>query len=82
MITRLFISFVFLQVYQATSDSFWSQDKYFGRRLDAHGLRKALVEFFASGGSRRRHIIESILNRLKLLKQAVERQDTFRFYSR
>jgi len=73
--------YCFLQVYQATSDSFWSQDKYFGRRLDAHGLRKALIEFFASGGSRRRHIIEAILNRLKLLKQAIERQDTFRFYS-
>ena len=80
--TFFLLCYVLVQVYQATSDSFWSQDKYFGRRLDAHGLRKALIEFFASGGSRRRHIIEAILNRLKLLRQAVEQQDTFRFYSR
>lgn len=70
------------QVYQATSDSFWSQDKYFGRRLDADGLRRALVQFFASGGPRRCHIIEAIVERLKLLRKAVEHQDTFRFYSR
>lgn len=70
------------QVYQATSDSFWSQDKYFGRRLDADGLRRALVQFFASGGSRRGHIIEAILERLRLLRKAVEQQETFRFYSR
>ena len=69
-------------MYQATSDSFWSQDKYFGRRLDADGLRRALVQFFASGGARRASVIEAILDRLRLLRKAVEQQDTFRFYSR
>lgn len=70
------------QVYQATSDSFWSQDKYYGRRLDAYGLRRALVQFFTSGGVRSRCIIGAIINRLNLLRKAVEQQETFRFYSR
>jgi inositol-hexakisphosphate kinase len=69
-------------VYEATSDKFVTQDKYFGRRLDADGLRKALVQFFASGGARRAGIIEAILERLRLLRKAIEQQDTFRFYSR
>ncbi len=73
---------IILQVYQATSNSFWSQDKYFGRRLDACGLRRALVQFFASGGVRSGSIIEAIIKRLKLLREAVEQQETFRFYSR
>jgi inositol-hexakisphosphate kinase len=74
--------FFFSQVYEATSDKFVTQDKYFGRRLDADGLRKALVQFFASGGARRAGIIGAILERLRLLRKAIEQQDTFRFYSR
>ena len=69
-------------MYQATSNSFWSQDKYFGRRLDAIGLRRALLQFFAGGGSRRTCIIGAILERLRQLRRAIEKQDTFRFYSR
>lgn len=69
-------------MYEATSDKFVSRDKYFGRRLDADGLRRALVQFFASGGARRDGIIEAILERLRLLRKAVEQQETFRFYSR
>ena len=71
-----------MQVYQATSDSFWSLDKYFGRRLDAGGLRQSLLQFFASGGDRRSCIIDAILRRLRLLRKAIEDQETFRFYSR
>lgn len=80
----LLLTFVLLcdQVYQPNSDSFWSQDKYFGRRLDACGLRRALIQFFASGGVRSGGIIEAIIKRLKLLREAVEHQETFRFYSR
>ncbi|XP_057378411.1 inositol hexakisphosphate kinase 1-like [Daphnia carinata] len=70
-----------MKVYEATSDKFFVQDKYFGRRLDADGLRKALVQFFASGGARRAGIIGAILERLRLLRKAIEQQDTFRFYS-
>ena len=70
------------KVYEATSDKFVTQDKYFGRRLDAAGLRNALVQFFASGGARRAGIIGAILERLRLLRKAIEQQDTFRFYSR
>uniref|UniRef100_A0A0P5QKR1 Kinase n=2 Tax=Daphnia magna TaxID=35525 RepID=A0A0P5QKR1_9CRUS len=70
-----------MKVYEATSDKFVSRDKYFGRRLDADGLRKALVQFFASGGARRNGIIDAILERLRLLRKAVEQQETFRFYS-
>jgi len=70
-----------MQVYQATSDSFWSLDKYFGRRLDAGGLRQSLLQFFASGGDRRSCIIDAILRRLRLLRKAIEDQETFRFYS-
>ncbi|EFX85786.1 hypothetical protein DAPPUDRAFT_313590 [Daphnia pulex] len=70
-----------MKVYEATSDKFVSRDKYFGRRLDADGLRRALVQFFASGGARRDGIIEAILERLRLLRKAVEQQETFRFYS-
>ncbi|XP_045036287.1 uncharacterized protein LOC116932570 isoform X1 [Daphnia magna] len=70
-----------MKVYEATSNKFFVQDKYFGRRLDADGLRKALVQFFASGGARRAGIIGAILERLRLLRKAIEQQDTFRFYS-
>jgi inositol-hexakisphosphate kinase len=79
---QLLLRLSFFQVYEATSDKFVTQDKYFGRRLDADGLRKALVQFFASGGARRAGIIEAILERLRLLRKAIEQQDTFRFYSR
>ncbi|EFX63240.1 hypothetical protein DAPPUDRAFT_67244, partial [Daphnia pulex] len=70
-----------MKVYDATTGNFVSRDKYFGRRLDADGLRRALVQFFASGGSRRSEIIDAILDRLRLLRLAVEKQETFRFYS-
>lgn len=69
-------------MYDATTGNFVSRDKYFGRRLDADGLRRALIQFFASGGSRRSEIIDAILDRLRLLRMAVEKQETFRFYSR
>ena len=69
-------------MYDATTGNFVSRDKYFGRRLDADGLRRALIQFFASGGSRRLEIIDAILDRLSLLRMAVEKQETFRFYSR
>lgn len=71
-----------LQVYEPVTGNFVSRDKYFGRRLDADGLRKALVQFFASGGARRSAIIDAILERLKLLRKVIEQQETFRFYSR
>ncbi|XP_032796234.2 uncharacterized protein LOC116932574 isoform X1 [Daphnia magna] len=70
-----------MKVYEPVTGNFVSRDKYFGRRLDADGLRKALVQFFASGGARRSAIIDAILERLKLLRKVIEQQETFRFYS-
>lgn len=70
-----------LQVYEATTGNFVNRDKYFGRRLDANGLRKALVQFFASG-ARRSAIIGAILKRVRLLRKVIKQEDTIHFYSR
>lgn len=67
------------QVYQ--SGSFVCRDKYYGRRLDDRGLRHCLRQFFHDGYRLRADLVALVTQRLQSLRRAVERQNSFRFYS-
>lgn len=70
-----------MQVFrQDLSDYCW-KDKYFGRRLDPDGLREALHDFFHNGLVLKVAAIVSVVKRLKSLREAIEKQTSFRFYS-
>ncbi|XP_075538743.1 inositol hexakisphosphate kinase 1-like isoform X1 [Dermacentor variabilis] len=68
-----------MQVYQ--SGSFMCRDKYYGRRLDDRGLRHCLRQFFHDGYRLRADLAALVTQRLLGLRRAVERQNSFRFYS-
>lgn len=65
---------------QDLSDYCW-KDKYFGRRLSVDGLREALHDFFHNGLVLKVQAIRSVVKKLKHLREAVEQQTCFRFYS-
>ncbi|KAK8783756.1 hypothetical protein V5799_009880 [Amblyomma americanum] len=68
-----------MQVYQ--SGSLVCRDKYYGRRLDDRGLRHCLRQFFHDGFRLRANLVALVTQRLLALRRAVERQNSFRFYS-
>lgn len=70
-----------MQVFREDLGLFVYKDKYFGRKLDEDGLRNTLQDFFHNGIILRTVVIESVLQKLKNLKSAVEQQTSFRFYS-
>ena len=70
-----------MQVFrQDLSDYCW-KDKYFGRRLNPEGLREALHDFFHTGLVLKVTAVKSVLKKLKSLREAIEKQSSFRFYS-
>ncbi|KAF6209207.1 hypothetical protein GE061_014952 [Apolygus lucorum] len=70
-----------MQVYDVTSNSFIKKDKYWGRELDKEGFRGALYKYFHNGETLNRLAIRKVLLRLEKLRQAIEKQSSYRFYS-
>ncbi|XP_065578525.1 inositol hexakisphosphate kinase 3-like isoform X2 [Artemia franciscana] len=70
-----------MQVYDPVAGKYKCKDKYYGRRLDENGLRRSLGQFFEARGRRRSIILSQILKKLKALKKAIEKQNSFRYYS-
>ncbi|XP_018494373.1 inositol hexakisphosphate kinase 1 [Galendromus occidentalis] len=70
-----------MQVFQADIRAFYWKDKYYGRRLDDQGFRNSLYQFFHNGFQLRTDVIDLIAERLVKLRKAIEKQNSFRFYS-
>ena len=70
-----------MQVFRQDLSSYCCRDKYFGRKLNEDGLREALHDFFHDGLILKVMAIRSVLKKLQSLKEAIEKQSSFRFYS-
>lgn len=57
------------------------RNKYYGRGLSIEGFRSALYQFMHNGSELRRDLFEPILSKLHSLKEVLERQASYRFYS-
>ena len=68
-------------MFQADIRAFYWKDKYYGRRLDDHGFRNSLYQFFHNGFQLRTDVIDLIAEKLVKLRKAIEKQNSFRFYS-
>lgn len=69
-----------MQVYQVDHGGFLWYDKYYGRKMNEQGLKRALHQYFYNGFQINKDIIDDVIARLKLLQNAVERSPSFRFY--
>lgn len=69
-----------MQVYQVDYGGFLWYDKYYGRRMNEDGLKRALHQYFHNGFQMNEAIIDDVIARLKLLSNAVEKSPSFRFY--
>lgn len=69
-----------MQVYQVDHGGFLWYDKYYGRRMDEAGLKRALHQYFHNGFQLNEDIIDDVIARLELLSSAVENSPSFRFY--
>lgn len=69
-----------MQVYQVDYGGFIWYDKYYGRKMNEEGLKRALHEYFRNGSQLNEGIIDDVIQRLKLLSYAVENSPSFRFY--
>ena len=69
------------QIYNNTEKQYSYRDKYYGRSLDREGFILALKEFVYDGSSYRTDIIPKILHSLHKLRDLIEKQNGFRFYS-
>ena len=69
-----------MQVYQVDYGGFLWYDKYYGRKMDEDGLKRALHQYFRNGSQLNEDIIDDVIDRLKLLSDAVEKSPSFRFY--
>jgi hypothetical protein len=69
-----------MQVYQVDYGGFLWYDKYYGRKMDEDGLKRALHQYFRNGTQLNEDIIDDVISRLKLLSNAVEKSPSFRFY--
>lgn len=68
-----------MQVYQL--DDYVKKDKYWGRELNEAGFKGALYNFFHNGVRLRTAIIQKVIQRLTELRESIEKQSSFRFYS-
>lgn len=69
-----------MQVYQVDYGGFLWYDKYLGRQMNEDGLKRALHEYFRNGSQLNADIIDDVIDRLKLLSDAIEKSPSFRFY--
>lgn len=70
-----------MQTYLPYLDQYAKRDKYWGRELNEAGFKKALHDFFNNGYRLRSPVIQKILQRLIQLRQVIEKQSSYRFYS-
>ncbi|UYV68995.1 hypothetical protein LAZ67_6001963 [Cordylochernes scorpioides] len=70
-----------MQVYQVDVKAYICKDKYYGRRLDVDGVKDSIYHFFYNGFRLRVEVIDQVIQRLRELATAIEKQHTFRFYS-
>lgn len=70
-----------LQVYRADTGKYICHNKYYGRRLDADGVRDTLWQFLFDGYRHRSELVAPIVERLQKLLSMLSKQSTFRFYS-
>ena len=70
-----------IQVYQSTTSQYLCKDKFYGRSLKPFDVPSVLYQFLFDGTNLRRHLIRPIVDRLRTLRDTLQQQDTFRFYS-
>ncbi|KAK5871957.1 hypothetical protein PBY51_012696 [Eleginops maclovinus] len=70
-----------MQVYQLSTGHYLCRNKYYGRGLSIEGFREALFQYMHNGKGLRQDLFEPILNKLRSLKEVLERQASYRFYS-
>lgn len=70
-----------IKVYQSDTEHYAKRDKYWGRELNEEGFKGALYRFFHNGYCLRTFVIQRVITRLELLRRAIERQSSYRFYS-
>lgn len=69
------------QVFQESTQTYVTHNKYHGRDLSDEGVRKELQFFFSNGVCVRQDAIRLTLVKLQRLKNLLETQKTFYFYS-
>lgn len=70
-----------MQVYQGDTNRYYKQDKYWGRELNEDGFKNALYKFFHNGYGLRVSVIRKVISKLEQLRQIIEQQSSYRFYS-
>ncbi|XP_074493908.1 inositol hexakisphosphate kinase 1 isoform X1 [Sebastes fasciatus] len=70
-----------MQVYQLNTGHYLCRNKYYGRGLSIEGFREALYQYMHNGKGLRQDLFEPILNKLRSLKDVLESQASYRFYS-
>lgn len=68
-------------MYQLNTGHYLCRNKYYGRGLSIEGFRQALYQYMHNGKGLRQDLLEPILNKLRSLKEVIERQASYRFYS-
>lgn len=70
-----------MQVYQTETSCYDKRDKYWGRELNEEGFKNALYRFFHNGFALRVGVIRKVISKLEQLRQVIEQQSSYRFYS-
>ena len=70
-----------VQVYNSSLGVYTFKDKYYCRELTPQGFHDELRHFVHSGFSLRSDIISALLCKLRQLRDMIQRQDSFRFFS-
>ncbi|XP_078727638.1 inositol hexakisphosphate kinase 2-like isoform X1 [Lampetra fluviatilis] len=70
-----------MQVYRVDAAQHMFMNKYIGRKLSVNGFKETLTQFFHNGQRLRKDLLEPVLRKLSELRVALERQDSYRFYS-
>lgn len=68
-------------MYNASKAVYTFKDKYYGRELNPEGFYNALHEFLQGETHLRKDIIPTLIEMLCQLKEMIEKQDSFRFFS-
>ncbi|XP_039629267.1 inositol hexakisphosphate kinase 1 isoform X1 [Polypterus senegalus] len=70
-----------MQVYQIDTGHYLCRNKYYGRGLSTEGFKHALYQFLYNGTHLRKDLFKPILGKLLSLKNVLEKQASYRFYS-
>ncbi|KAG2470531.1 TASOR protein, partial [Polypterus senegalus] len=69
------------KVYQIDTGHYLCRNKYYGRGLSTEGFKHALYQFLYNGTHLRKDLFKPILGKLLSLKNVLEKQASYRFYS-